>query len=548
MRVFPAFAAWLVAGSLLGTACQDEELENLRPDLRFVPKAIDFGARALDRAHISQSTAFNRGTASLEVLEVRVEPSHAPFQVTAHPSRLEVGASEEVQVVFSPWEQGESRAAAVFVIDLDGTTEVKLPLSGEVGPPLIEVEPAALSFGTVNQDEGETLALSVRNVGNDWLVLQEASLADADSEFSIDPASPALPLDIAPDGREVLFVRYVPRDMGPDQDTLELRSNADNGPVTEVPLDALANLSPVARAFEVSSGLSEVSVDPLLTLTLSAEGTYDPEGGPVTLRWQLIERPPGSQSALSATAATQTQIHLDLVGDYVARLQATDSAGASGYADVNIHAIRDLVLRLRWQAAAGAPCRVYDEDACAAMSPTERANLCCDQTDVDLHLVAPGGTLGDYQGSCPERSGCNAALCACVDPTNAACAACPSDGSDCAYANRQPDWGTPGDPLDDPRLDLDDVRGRGPEIISLNNPADGVYQVQVHFCNDRVGEPTEAVVEIFIEGALRSTLGPQVLAVQGQVWLAATLTRANESWSVVDLDTVGEGPADLCAR
>jgi hypothetical protein len=58
---------------------------------------------------------------------------------------------------------------------------------------------------------------------------------------------------------------------------------------------------------------------------------------------------------------------------------------------------------------------------------------------------------------------------------------------DCYYQNPNPDWGPVG-PIGDPSLELDDVNGAGPEIISLDDPEftdetpDSIpYQIGVHY-------------------------------------------------------------------
>jgi hypothetical protein len=69
-------------------------------------------------------------------------------------------------------------------------------------------------------------------------------------------------------------------------------------------------------------------------------------------------------------------------------------------------------------------------------------------TDYDLHLVRPGGCLR----------------------TN----------NDCYYGNTHPDWGTSGDPRDDPQLDVDCISTCSVENIFLAQPESGTYDVYVH--------------------------------------------------------------------
>jgi hypothetical protein len=232
----------------------------------------------------------------------------------------------------------------------------------------------------------------------------------------------------------------------------------------------------------------------------------------------------------------------DVVGRSVVRLRATDIHGAFAEADVELLP-RDLAVVLRWTPAEDAGCRAFTPEQCAGFTDAERRQRCCGQSDLDLHFVAPGGVLGDF-GICPVD--CDEAFCA--EESDEHVDTCRQAGLDCAYANRTPEWGARGR-VDDPSLDIDDVSGDGPEVITLNEPGDGSYRVLVHYCQDRVGtEPSDATVEIVDEGQVLATVGPQRVEA-GRVWIAAVLLRANNAWQVVP-STLFETnvPADLCAR
>jgi hypothetical protein len=64
-----------------------------------------------------------------------------------------------------------------------------------------------------------------------------------------------------------------------------------------------------------------------------------------------------------------------------------------------------------------------------------------------------------------------------------------------------PDWGQPG-PNDDPRLDIDDVNGWGPENINFSNPESRTYSVGVHYFSDNGFGQSFVTVRVYIRGEL----------------------------------------------
>jgi len=122
--------------------------------------------------------------------------------------------------------------------------------------------------------------------------------------------------------------------------------------------------------------------------------------------------------------------------------------------------------------------------------------------DLDVHLVQPDGA---YWG----------------------------DG-DCFAWNPTPDWGIQGFDDDDPVLQADDDgEGNGPyrEVLSLDAPSSGTYQVLVHFFGDHgaaLGQPPRTVSPtVTIEAAGEVVAGPvqppQAMG-EGDVWRVSELS------------------------
>lgn len=199
----------------------------------------------------------------------------------------------------------------------------------------------------------------------------------------------------------------------------------------------------------------DVAPNPIRPLIDSADwlgsDSYDPDGLTLSYDWTLIEAPPGSSTTMPFGGADRLGFIPELAGDYVGRLIVTNSSGvASEPCETRLEAIpgENLWIEMFW---------THSGD------------------DMDLHLLAPGGTL--------------------------------TTTSDCYYGNCTGglEWGVPGT-ADNPYLDLDDISGSGPENINIESPADGTFTVVVHDYPGSVysaGNPV--TVNIYLDGALAWT-------------------------------------------
>jgi hypothetical protein len=522
-----------------------EPLAELVPEIAVDPEILELGALQTRQVHERTVTVGNRGSGSLVITGATLEPGGGPFAIVSAPSSVAPRGSAPLVLSFTVDAPGAHTADLVLTSNDPATPRLVIPVRAEGGAPILFVTPNPLSFGRVNEGVGAAQTVTVANDGLHELTLTALAL-DGDAGFVLDDtAARPLPRTLQP--RESVAVVVA---LQPDADLVaragrELRDTlvvaSDIGDVT-VPVSATINLAPVVVNVEERSRRSVVKAAVGDIVRLDGSETADPEGDAFTLLWSVVERPASSAMTVIGQGQERVRVTPDVVGRAVVRLRATDVHGAFGEADVEVLP-RDLAVVLRWAAAADAGCRAFSPEQCAGFTDTERRQRCCGQSDLDLHFVAPGGVLGDY-GSCPV--GCDEAFCA--EESDEHVDTCRQAGLDCAYANRTPEWGVRGR-ADDPSLDIDDVSGDGPEVITLNEPGDGSYRVLVHYCQDRLGtEPSDATIEIVDEGEVLATVGPQRIAA-GQVWIAAVLLRANTSWQVVP-STLFETnvPADLCAR
>ncbi len=190
--------------------------------------------------------------------------------------------------------------------------------------------------------------------------------------------------------------------------------------------------------------------------------SFDPNDLAITYEWTLAYKPDGSAVTMPSAAMTvadRADFTTDLAGEYVGRLVVKNSEGLrSDPCEVTLDAepAEALWVEMFWESGGD---------------------------DMDLHLLAPGGSL--------------------------------ETDSDCYYSNCTDvaatwggglDWGVSGDTIDDPILDLDDISETGPENINIEIPQDGEYRVIVHDYPGSAYTPANAVtVNIYLDGILEWT-------------------------------------------
>tara|TARA_R110001606_G_scaffold45770_4_gene118394 strand:- start:30211 stop:31005 length:795 start_codon:yes stop_codon:yes gene_type:complete len=191
---------------------------------------------------------------------------------------------------------------------------------------------------------------------------------------------------------------------------------------------------------------------PFTSATFDGSNSYDSSGNTiVSYLWQLVERPEGSAALLPFDSGIYIpDFYADLAGSYVGQLTIANELGLSDTCQVILQAIpaQNLWIEMFWQ---------YPGD------------------DMDLHLLAPGGTL--------------------------------ESNSDCYYANcawASLDWGTIGVTEDNPKLDIDDISGVGPENINIHSPqTDGIYTVYVHdYPGSIYAGSNNVTINIYLNGSL----------------------------------------------
>ena len=222
--------------------------------------------------------------------------------------------------------------------------------------------------------------------------------------------------------------------------------------------------------------------------TWIGENSYDPDGEPiVSYNWTLVSSPAGSTVAMPTGGSNRSDFVPVLAGEYVGQLIVSNASGdVSEPCTAILDSIpaQNLWIEMYWE---------HPDD------------------DMDLHLVAPGGTYNNLY-------------------------------TDCYYANCTPsmswfynlDWGNSGYDGDDPSLDLDDIMGAGPENINILDPqTNGTYTVIVHDYQGSTSDvygANNVTVNIYLNGSLtwtdtRAISGDNTVNEFAEIdWLTGTVT------------------------
>jgi hypothetical protein len=375
---------------------------------------------------------------------VRVEDDvEGAFFVEDVPLDVPPGAQVTVPVTFTPASYLPYTATLVFATNDVETPIFEVPLAGtgvDLPVPDVHVDPMVLDFGDVAVGTPSVRWFTLANTGGAPLTLGDvAQVGSGAFALTTDPSG-----DVVAAGAEVpVLLTYTPTVATGDFGTLTLPSDDPDEPAVTVTL--LGNgggdyVGPVAVID--CPGLAE----PPETVALDGSASTSPDDRPLSYAWSLAGRPPGSRAELSNLAAPNTRFFADVAGQYDVLLTVTDDVGVS---------------------SAPARCTI---DAIPADALHVELTWDTPRADVDLHLLDGAAALFSRPG-------------------------------DCTWCNPRPSWGGAGN-ADDPRLDLDDRGGYGPENVNVEAPSGSSYDVVVHYFDGHGDDVLAATVRVYTFGVL----------------------------------------------
>lgn len=415
-----------ICGLLMLAACQSESgINKIEPSDEYGagivvdPTSINFGDLDAGDESSAVVTITNEGTATLLIDGLTLEGATA-FTVTSERMLDELPAGEFTQFTVNYTSTGDVDEGTVHVLSTDEISpDVPVTLTGGITEPILAWDPDPVDFGAVAVGEIATMDVSMSNMGD--LDLEVDALTIDGEAFDAD--FPTTPFTLAA-GESVSFTASFDADAsGEKTGTITATTNAESD--NDVELIGKGSSGPIAVCSVDPDAVTSHADLP----TWYGDESYDPGGAAiVNYEWTLLSRPTGSAATMPSGGANRRDFEWDLAGEYVGQLVVTNDLGEESEpceAVLTATPPDGLWIEMYW---------TYPND------------------DMDLHLLAPGGTLE-------------------------------SSTTDCYYANcvyGGLDWGTRGVSEDDPNLDIDDISGTGPENTRIDEPSDGTYTVIVN--------------------------------------------------------------------
>ncbi len=443
---------WLTLAPLaltLGCPAPDTEIHALTPVLTVAPDSLDFGEVVVDYSAEERIELINSGKATL-VIDSISWIDGAVTQLTKDLDSIEVERDDRavLYVTCLPTTYDVYTDTIRLTSNDPDHEQVDIPVTctGTHAPtPDINLDPSSLDFGQVEVGETSTAYVMLENVGDGDLYVASSLQSGAGAfELITDPEG----VTVSPDGDQfVIIINYTPTVATGDYGVLSIVSNDPDETTTDLIMLGNCDADDCEYEYPVAIIEGPEESEPLETFMLDGSSSYDPRGEELEFNWNLTGWPTGSGGHISSAVDDFTDLYVDLAGEYQVQLVVVNESGvASAPAKHNINVLPSdkIHVEMFWD------------------SPN---------SDLDLHLAQEGTPIF-------------------LKPT------------DCNYCNVNPEWGVEGVSSDDPSLDLDDVTGYGPENINLNAPADGNYDMHVHYFRDNGAGAVVATVRVYLDGGV----------------------------------------------
>ena len=453
-------------------ACNNDgpAIRTLVPSLGVAPESLDFGEVGLPLSSSEPLFVSNTGGADLEV-QLTFTGFPGVFTIDS-PSELTLRPGDELEldVTFTP----DTFRDYALDLRLDTNDEesprVDIPITGtgaDLPLPDIAVYPGLTveTDATVGKSPG-LLIFDLVNEGGSDLVINAVRL-EGPATFALESDPPGA--RIAARGTTTVLASYTPTEEGGELADLFIASNDPDEPEVQVRLIGNGGGPDFERPVAVIDCPGDQELGGPEYIRISGEQSFDPDGlEPLTYAWQVLSRPETSDAGavLDPDDTPRVDLLVDAVGTWEVQLVVSNSLETESEPVVcafEVEPADDLRVELSWNGPS---------------------------SDVDLHVLRGGADLFDTR-------------------------------DDCHFCNPNPSWGASGTG-DDPRLDIDDRSGFGPENVNIDLPEAITYDVKVHYFAPRSDGEVTATVKIWLDGTLSYT-GLRLLEEKDDVWAVGTI-------------------------
>ncbi len=229
------FRAWIVGLVVLTTACNDYTLSGTGdargagdPEIVVDPERVEFGAVGDGETVIESFVISNIGDGDLELDSLEIGAQNGSFTIltTDWTSVLPVGASQEIEIAFSPMGANEQIANAIVESNDPVVPKATVELVGEGAVPELSIDPDPYDMGTTYVGCATLGAIDLVNVGTDTLEISDIEFAGSD--FTFTQGTP-LPLILEAGESHTADIDFDPSESGSFDGLLTVTSNEPLG-------------------------------------------------------------------------------------------------------------------------------------------------------------------------------------------------------------------------------------------------------------------------------------------------------------------------------
>ena len=311
---------------LLSCVDDSKNINVIYPDMAIATESIDFAEVKVAETATYDLQIINAGAATLRISDISLDTDLSVYEI--EPKEAEILGSEiaNIQIAFTPTEFAEYNTSLTITSNDEENPSFTMPLLGYGGDgpnPDIFVDAESLDFGNVAVAEEAMLFFTVRNQGDADLIIG-STLQSGSGAFSL-----IGDLDeqvLAPGVETGIVVNYLPLHDAGDSGALSIFSN--DPAEEEVNIQFIGNGGGEDN-YPVANIDCPSSVSSPTDLFLDGTSSTDPTGQNLSYQWSLERSPLGSQSSLTSPSDSQTNINVDVSGNYQINLIVQNAAGTT---------------------------------------------------------------------------------------------------------------------------------------------------------------------------------------------------------------------------